>query len=572
MFQDASAGCNRVFPLWEAGFWRNRGADVREIDDFSSHSQIQGESSKDLPPSAFKVYDKVSEKHRYVPRKWTQEEFEAALPERFTRNATIHKVFQNNFNPDKFDPITESEAAASSESQDIAPNSRTKAEITEKIKNLTEIFENNGNPNANCKTSGAVHKSESFGRIATDVSEMDELERCKDSEARVKVIEKEDRAEISYENAETVEVAPRRNAEKLHANCDLETEICRNEFSSFLNACLRCLLYVEPFAKMVNISPGNSQNPVVTKLQNLIKSLENPEQSLPEDLFREFRKKISERSNCDEVLAGFLETLIQETQNEDGLRSLFQGEFCHIKTCDRCTTIVKETEPFLFLNPTTAPGCPPNNNDLDVTFLSSNFDGIWYITTRQFTIKPGMTFVHIKEELLNCPEFKACEPNLIRIGEVKDSRIIGIFNDCDEVATIFLTLAPTSSIFAFHILNFTSEVAAGASSFNSTATCYQLYFNCGLCLSDGKEVGLYIHKNCGGMVCRDCLDVITQSYQDWELCPCPICERPMNLDKELCKARMSSMVPHGQHQKLPNLQCQVMFRADKPIDGGINIL
>ncbi|XP_028412247.1 uncharacterized protein LOC114535064 [Dendronephthya gigantea] len=571
MFQDASTGFNFVLPLGEAGFWRNGSRDAGGTDDFPSNRQNQVSSPKDLPPSAFKVYDKVSEKHRYVPRQWTQEEFEAALPDRFTRNATVREVFQNDFEHDEFVVYKDNEAVSSRESENIPQNSRTKAEIAEKIRYLKEIFENSGTSKADCKTNGAVYTTESLGRIVTDVSEMDELERCKDSEAKVKVIEKEDPAEISYENAEIVEDASSKNPQKIHVNCDLETEVCRNKFSSFLDACLRCLLNVGPFVKMANISSGNRRKPVITKLQSFIESLENPEQSLPEDPFLEFLQKISERSNCDEVLAGFLETVIKETQAEDSLRPLFHGEFCHIKTCDRCTTIAKETQPFLFLNPTTAPGRPPNNDVLDVNFVSSSFDGIWYITTRQFTIKPGMTFSHLKEDLLSCPEFEACDPNSIRMGEVKDGRIIRTFNDSDELGTLLRTLPSTSSIFAFHVLNFTSEFAVEVSSFNSTAACYQLYFNCGLCLSDGSDVRLYIHKGCGGMVCRDCLDVITQSYQDWELCPCPICERPMDLDKDLCRARMNDIVPQEPHPESPNLLCQVMFRANKPIDGGREI-
>ena len=569
MFQEKNTSLNGFCSVEEACFWENGATNEREIANFVSPGRVQMKSPKDLPPSAFKVYDRVLEKHRYVPRKWTQEEFETALPERF-RGKTA--VYQKEINIAKFDPHSEHGVfyipSEHTHQPSNCPNPQKKTETKEKIKNLKAIFEKTGNSNPNCELCCDVDKLESSGKGKAYGMETEELERCKNSEAKVKLIEEdtvencnEDMVNHVYENTEVLN------------NVLKTTEISHNAFSSFLNALLRCLLNIEPFVELLSNMPKS--NPITVRLKHLMQSTGNPGQLVSEDLFLEFWEKFSESQNCDEMLVAVLEVLIDEigqaTDEDAGnLRSLIQGKFCHIKTCDRCTSVAKESEPFLFLNPTTPPTHSPNNSVLDINFLSCGSEGVWYITTRQFVIKRGMIIAHLVNELLSYPEFNACDSNFIRIGEVIGGRVVRTFDNNVELSMI----RSASDIFAFNVLRFSCEFAEESNALSSTAVSCHLYFNCGLCLSDGKEIGLFIHKNCGGMICRDCLDVITQSYQDWELCPCPICEQPIDLDKELCRARINRRMPKELNPASieANLLCEVMFRADKHIDGGTGII
>ena len=573
MFQDTSTSVNGF-----SGF--GKAANERGIGNFASPRQAQMKSPKDLPSSAFKVYDRVLEKHRYVPRQWTQEEFESALPERFKWKTTIsvhnsEAVFQKEINVDEFDSRNDNKALTPSEntyqSSLSCSNPQKKTEVKEKIKSLKAIFEKAGNSNADYKTSRAMPMDEldSFGKGETDVTETEELERCKDSEAKVKLIEEGDSIENCNENVEMVNEFD--ESEEILNNILETTESSHNKFASFLDSVLRCLLDMEPFVEL--LSNVSKNNPIIGKLKRLMASIENPGQLVSEDLFLEFWEKFSESQNCDDVLVRFLETLIEEIGqaiggNAGNLRSLIQGKFNHIKTCDRCASVTKDSEPFLFLNPSMPPVHSSNNSVLDINFVSCSSEGVWYITTRKFVIKRGMMVAHLVEELLSSPEFNTCDPRSIRLGEVIGSQLVKTFDNGVELSTI----GSDSDIFAFNVLSFSSEFSEDSNALSSTATMsYHLYFNCGLCLSDGKEVGLLVHKNCGGMICRDCLDVITQSYQDWELCPCPICEQPIDLDKELCRAQMKSGMPKELNPTSieSNVLCEVMFRADKHIDGGI---
>lgn len=550
MFQDTSRGVNGISRFEEAYLWGNEDGNEREFDHFSSAGQAQMKSPKDLPSSAFKVYDRVLERHRYIPRKWTQEEFEAALPQRF-KGKTYHDSeagFEKETNVDGFH-LSENETLTANEKinqlSDFS-NPQKKRELKEKIKNLKAIFEKAGKSNGEFETSSINMEIDSSEKVEMDKTQVEELERCKDSEAKVKLIEEADSAGNCDENSERV-----------------NTESSNNTFSSFLNAFLRCLLKIESFIGLLSNTSEN--NPIMVKLKFLTQSIENPQQFELEDVFLKFLEKFSECQNCDEVLAIFLEMLIEETSLEDAsnLRSLFQGEFCHITTCDSCGSIAKDFEKFLFLNPTT-PAVHSPDRVFDINFLSCSYEGIWSIATQQFVIKPGMLVNDLVEELLSCPEFNGCDS--IHIGEVSGGRLIRTFNKNDELSTI----GPNSDIFAFNVLNFSNAFTESSRTSRNTAMPYHLYFNCGLCLGDGKEVGLFTHKKCGGMICRDCLDVITQSYHEWEHCPCPICEQAIDLDKDLCGARMSGiregLTPGS------NLLCEVMFRADRNIDGGITEL
>ena len=554
MFQDTSRSVNGISRFEEAYPGRNEIENEREIDCCGSPSQAQMKSPKDLPSGAYKVYDRVLERHRYIPRKWTQEEFEAALPGRFKSKPTVsyhdsEAGFEKDINVNGYN-LSENETFTASEKikqPSGFSNSQTKRELEEKIKNLKAIFEKAGKSNDDCETSSNMDEMERTEKVEMDETQVEELERCKDSEAKVKLIEEPDFAGNCDENSEEV-----------------NTESSRNNFCSFLNAFLRCLLKIESFVELLSNISGN--NPIIVKLKFLMQSIENPQQLDSEDMFLNFLEEFSECHSCDEVLAIFLETLIEDTSSEgaSNLRSLIQGEFCHITTCDSCVSIAKDFEPFLFLNPTTPSVHSQNNRVFDINFLTCSCEGIWLVTTRQFVIKPGMLVNDLVEELLSCPEFNGC--NSIHIGEVSGGRLIETFDKDVELSTI----RSNSDIFAFNVLNFSNEFAESSHASRSTAMPYHLYYNCGLCLSDGKDVGLFTHKKCGGMICRDCLDMITQSYHEWEHCPCPICEQTIDLDKELCRARMSET----REELTPgsNLYCEVMFRADKHIDGGIREL
>ena len=574
MFQDTSTRSNGISCFREAVSWRNERTKERKIDNVMSPGQAQMKSPKGLPSSAFKVYDRILEKNRYIPRKWTQEEFEAAFPERFKNNTNETRPDFRDVEKDEFDDDKEKEQAfipSENAQQPSCSNLQNGFKTKEKIKNLKAIFEKAGN--TECHASRIMDKLESLQtgcKVETELdgAETEELERCKDSEARVKLLEEDTR------------VSPLETAEVLNEVFEKQTEIGQNEFPSFIKACLQCLLSINPFVNILsNISaaPENNLSPILNKLFNFLHStpsIENEEQySELHQLFQDFYLMFSESKKCDEVLAIILEILIQEmrevTRDEEKLRSLIQGMLCHTKTCESCKTITKDSEAFLFLNPTTPLSTAADTTSvLDVNFLSCDAEGVWYISSRQFVISAETTVRDLKEKLVKTPEFYAsrCEPSSTRIGEVQGGKILVIFDDEDEVSTI-MKRSPTSSVFAFNVLNFHSEVAEEFNSLSNIALPYHLYFNCGLCLSDGKEVGLFVHKNCGGMVCRECLDVITQSYQDWELCPCPICERPIDLDKELCKARTS----HGTASELHSTRSmvEVLFRADTPIDGGM---
>ena len=573
MLRESNANVNRFSSFGEPGLWRNGLANERKIHGFVSPSQIQMKSPKDLPPSAFKVYDRFLEKHRYVPRKWTQEEFEAALPERFKDKTagSVHSseaVFQEEADINEFDAYTEHAVHIPSENThllSICPDPQKKIEIKEKIKNLKAMFETTGNSNPNNEASNAVDiKLRGSGKDDAQRKDSEELERCKDSEAKVKLSE-EDLVKNCYEDAAN---DTHEDAEILH-NVLETTSISHNTFSSFLDALLRCLLNIEPFEELLlNVSKST---PIIDMLKHLVQLIGSPGQLVSRDLFLEFWEKISAVHNTDEILVTVLSVLNDEIaqatkENKGNLHSLIQGKFCHIQSCDCCALVVKDFEPFLFLNPATQPKHLQDNSTLDINFLLCSSEGVWYITTRQFLITHELTVAHIVSELLGYPEFRACESSSIRIGKVNGGRIVEILDSNVKLSAI----RPTSDIFAFHVLRFNCEFAEGTNALNGTATPYHLYFNCGLCLGDGKEVGLFIHTNCGGMICRDCLDVITQSYQDWELCPCPNCEQPIDIDKELSRATRNREMPKELNAEFSEtyVRCEVMFRADKHIDGG----
>jgi hypothetical protein len=569
MFQETNTSINGLPVFGDAGLWRDGLTNEGKIRHFVSPSQIQMKSPKDLPWSAFKVYDRVLEKNRYVPRKWTQEEFEAALPERFKRKTAV-TVFQNEADIGEFDAHKENAIYIPNENAHQprnCPDLQKKTEIKEKIKYLQAIFAETGNSNPDCESNNAVYTGlKASARGETHEKEQEELERCKDSEAKVKLI---DGDLIKNCREDTVNDE---NTEILH-DVLRKTDIPCSTFSSFLDALVRCLLNIKPFEEL--LSNLSKSSPIIDMLKPLMQLTDDPGQLVSQKLVSAFWEKISDIHNHDELLAMVLAVLHDEIaqaaeENEDNLRSLIQGKFCHIQSCDCCTSIAKDFEPFLFLNPTTPPTYPQNNSIVDVNFLSCSSEGVWYITTRQFVITHGMTVAHLVDELLTYPEFNACGSSSIRIGKVSCGRIVQTLDNNVKLSTI----KSTSDIFAFNVLRFNCVLAEDTNALSSTAISYQLYFNCGLCLSGGKEVGLFIHKNCGGMICRDCLNVITQSYQDWELCPCPNCEQPIDIDKELSRARTNRDIPKELNpgSTEDNCWCEVMFRADKHIDGGINTI
>lgn len=534
-------------------------------EKFARCSQDQIRSAKELPLNTFRVYDRVLEKHRYVPREWTQEEFEAALPERFKRKVTTLSQNPEDINIDKCDFRDDNTTFNKSQSSSFQNRFQKKVEVKDGIKNVKAIFENTDCPTENFEIELerrlSQGKSRSCGKNETN--ETEELERCKDSEAKVKLIENETGESCVHPNQ------PREIA-KASTNFSRTSENSHNKYAFYFDAVLRCLLKTKPFRDI--LSTGSQNTPILTKLKCLKQSgiNENSRAILIFDLFPKF----GNFQNFDQVLVTFLENLIDEIGDELGrkLRSLIQGKFCHIKTCKRCESIEKDFEIFLLLNPK-APAIDllNNNNVLDVSFLSCSSDGTWQMNTRQFVILKGKTITHLVDELLSSPEFDACNSKSIRIGEVFGNRVVRRFDSSQELATI----KGGSNVFAFNALNFN---AAGSNTLDDMDISYHLYFACGLCLSDGKDVdGLFVHTNCGGMICRDCLDVITQSYQDWELCPCAICEQPINLDKELCRATPSRATQkelgfQSSNAAESSILCYLMFRVDRHIDRGIGLL
>ena len=567
MFRDTTRRSNNIPGFGKTNLWRNGITNPRGIDNFVSPPRAKIKSPKDLSSSAFKVYDRVLERHRYVPRKWTQEEFEAALPERFSgkpfvsaQNSEVdfHKP---NLNIDELNFDKESDVPAENTGKHIpsCSNHQGKAEIKEKIKNLKAIFEQTAKINGVCKTSGIVDRLERSGRSEIQDKATDELERCKDSEAKVKLIDEGESGSNCNENEEIVDDI----SEKASYNTSETTKTSNKEFPNFVEAFIRCLLNSKPFLEMpLNVSQDNT---VITMLKQWI---EHPRQFVSEESFLKLWRKVSECQNSDEILEMLLETLVGENGQRNGeqavdLRSLVQGEFCHIKTCDCCSTTDKYVEPFLFLNPKTPASCLSKKSALDVNFLSCGSEGFWHIATRHFLIKPGMMVAHIVDELLRSPEFHGCDS--MRIGEVEEGRLVRRLSNDAELPI----LRSTSNLFAFNVMNFSDEFVEGGA-ISSTGMPSHLYFHCGLCLSDGKEVCLFMHKSCGGMLCRDCLDVITQSYHEWEPCPCPICEQSIDLDKDLCKARMDRPTTRelSPTSTTTDRFCEIMFRAGNHIDGG----
>ena len=538
MFQDTGKSVDGISSFEEVYLWRKEFANGREIDRFGSPGQTQMKSPKDLSSSAFKVYDRVLERHRYIPRKWTQEEFEAALPGRFKDKTAASKPdceagLQKEMHVDGL-YLSENETFAANEKINEASgvlNPQKKTELKEKIKNLKAIFEKASKSNGEFDMN-STNEMDSSEKIEMDKTQVEELERCKDSEAKVKLIEE----------AES------------NGNC---AETSKRVNTSFLNAFLQCLFRAESFVQL--LSNASENNPFIVKLKCLTQSMENPHQLDSDDVFLEILEEFSECQSRDEVLAIFLEKLTQETSSEgvSSLGSLIQGKFCHIATCESCASIANDFEPFLFLNPTAQVANSPNNRVLDVNFVCCSCEGIWSVTTRQFVIKAGMVVNDLMEELLGFPEFEGCDS--VHIGEVDRGRLIQTFDKNVELSSI----SSTSDIFAFNVLSLSSEFAESSC---NTAMPYHLYFNCGLCLSDGEDVGLFTHLKCGGMICRDCLNVITQSYHEWELCPCPICEQAIDLDKELCRAGTRR---ERREELKPSRLCEVMFRADTHVDGGI---
>ena len=501
-------------------------------------------------PSTFKVYDKVSEKNRYVPRKWTQEEFEAALPQRFKQGSSRRNEYpidlakdveENDLKYENKKPPWSYEDTLPSPSQAVSQHLPKRPEINEKISHMKAVFQ------------GAQNEDD-----CDQLSDANELKSCKESETKVILTNEEDPEEETTDGGLL----------KCEENEFIES--CYNTYTSFMDGCLQCLLNLEAVVQPLDAcySAGKTCSSFqIDKLGAILETVQLSDKSNPEklqqlclqDVFPKLYKKMQDcNRRLDEVLEFLLKTFIKENGQ---VRSLFQGKFCHSTFCEQCETVVKEYQPFSFLNPASP---PPNNHTLEVNIFSCK-DGVWEISSKETSIYPGMTVAGLKEELLNLPDFfDASDVSVIEIGEVMKGHLENIFENTEEL--LELDLQPGSAIFAFHVLDYPVEVknshkdcsqAVKSSARGFADMSYHLYFNCGLCLNDGKEVGLLMHQSCGGMVCRDCLDEILLTNRGWELCPCPICERPIDLDKELCQTKFSMETKETQ----PDVVCGVMLRT-----------
>ena len=533
-------------------------------------------------PNAFRVYEKISQKNRYIPRKWTQEEFEAALPQRF-REGNNTSVARRNTDIDLAPKVKQGEenelkkvkeqVLPPSENTSLGPSTtafqypQKGIKINEKISSLKAIFEGD--------------KSESLCDQLNRTEDVCDLESCK---------KKEDKLTSSNERGEKEDVKD--GEVKCEDNESEATKCPLKTCTSFVDSCLQCLLNIDQIVQFVSntsltcttcpsIDPAILKNLLKTALSFDKSNSRKPWSLCLQDVFHKLYDEVTAQSRSwDEALKVLLETFVEVISGQDkfDLRTVFQGKFCHARICEHCETVVREYQPFMFLNPTLPPSITPDNHPVDIKMLSCT-DGFWHVTSREISVPPGITVADLKEELAKHSDFFGpCDVSAIKIGAVKNSRI-KVFDDTKDLSEP--RVDPASSIFVFNVINYQPEKKnTNKQDKNCTETTksrslgfanmsYHLFFNCGLCLNDDKDVGLLMHQSCGGMVCRDCLNEISQTNGDWKLCPCPICERPIDLDKEFCSMKINA--ENDKIETQPDVVCGVVFRVGGPCNEGMEL-
>lgn len=391
-------------------------------------------NSGDPVHNSFKVSDKITEQHRYVPRQWTQEEFEAALPERFKTKQMIKNAVK----------LVQEDASA----QDLCMNkpatsfNKSRKMENEKIRSLRALFESEGE-NLQHFRKGDAEDPNAKTNHEQNTIQIEELERCKNSEVKVKM----NQADLVKRNDKEKD-----ESKSTSSSCKtLQTE-CQ-DFNSFFESVLKCLLSIRSFVEV--LSSFSDANPIIYEFKKVIKSIENHHKPEFEKCVANFSEKLSEYQSSDElllILKLLIDTLRESDEiDENRIRRLFQGKFCHTQTCFICKKITTILEPFFCLNPDnkTAEIDIGQSDSLMVSFQCCNYNGSWQIETITLPKKSGITAAELIEEILKHPEFFNCERDDIRIGLVRNGCIVSLLDNTKNIFSIQET-----DLFAFNVLKF----------------------------------------------------------------------------------------------------------------------